>query len=77
MSYKTTCRERYNRYVNERRLATPQFCSLDDDNGDPINNAAICSNVDDCGDLWDGVCEECPLLAAVGPGPCMNADETR
>ena len=76
MSYKTTCRERYNRYVNEQLLANPHYCSIDDDNGDPINNAAICSNIDDCSDLWDAVCESCPLLAAAGVAPCRNADKS-
>jgi len=76
MSYKTTCQERYNHYVNEGLLAFPHYCSVDDHDGEPINDAAICPEIDDCPALWGAMCESCPLLAAVEAGPCRNADKT-
>lgn len=69
-----TCRERYEAHVV--KIKANQGCSVDDEDGEPLVPYQPCEQIDDCSDLWEAVCEECPLLSAVGTGPCKNDDGT-
>lgn len=55
-----TCRERYNKFVEEFT------CS----------GCKVCKEIKDCEELWNRCCDQCPLHQPTPVGSCFNMDES-